>query len=56
MLEADVMALQQRTNIDFEYCKLQSDGICGPCLWRYDERLLKKYYCGCQNFQVKQDC
>ena len=45
-----------KTNINFEYCKLQSDDICGPCLCKDDARLLKRYYCNCQNLQAKRDC
>ena len=48
--------LHLKTNINFEYCKLQSDDICGPCLCKDDARLLKRYYCDCQNLQAKRDC
>ena len=48
--------LHLKTNINFEYCKLQSDDICGPCLCKDDARLLKRYYCNCQNLQAKRDC
>ena len=48
--------LHQKTNINFEYCKLQPNDICGPCLCKDDARVLKKYYCDCQNLQAKPDC
>ena len=46
--------LHQKIDINFEYCKLQPDDICGPCLCKY--AILKKYYCDCQNLQAKRDC
>ena len=55
-LKKEINVLHQKTNINFEYCKLQSDDICGPCLCKDDARLLKKYYCDCQNLQAKRDC
>ena len=55
-LQKEIQVLQQKTNINFEHCRLQPDDICGPCLCRDDERLLKKYYCNCQNLQAKWDC
>ena len=55
-LKNEINVLHQKTNINFEYCKLQSDDICGPCLCKDDARLLKKYYCDCQNLQAKRDC
>ena len=51
-----IKVLHQKTSINFEHCKLHSDNICGPCLCRDDERVLKKYYCDCQNLQPKRDC
>ena len=54
--QKDIKVLHQKTNINFEHCKLQPDNICGPCLCRDDERVLKKYYCDCQNLQPKCDC
>ena len=41
-LEVDIQVLQQRTNLNFKTCKVQPDNICSPCLYRGDERLLKK--------------
>ena len=29
---------------------------CGPCICKDDDRILKKYYCDCQNLQAKRDC
>ena len=55
-LKKEINVLHQKTNINFEYCKLQPDDICGPCLCKDDTRLLKKYYCDCQNLQAKRDC
>ena len=55
-LEKEIQVLHQKTNINFEHCELQPDDICGPCLCRDDERLLKKYFCDCQNLQAKRDC
>ena len=55
-LEKEIQVLHQKTNINFEHCKLQPDDICGPCLCRDDERLLKKYYCDCRNLKPKRDC
>ena len=55
-LKNEINVLHQKTNINFEYCKLQPDNICGPCLCKDDARLLKKYYCDCQNLQAKRDC
>ena len=54
--QKEIEVLRQKTNINFEHCKLQPDDICGPCLCRDDERVLKKYYCDCQNLQPKRDC
>ena len=48
--------LHHKSNISFEYCKLQPDDICGPCLCKDDARVLKKCYCDCQNIQPKRDC
>ena len=55
-LQKEIDALHQKTNVNFEYCNLQPDGICGPCLCKDDVRLLKKYYCDCRNLQAKRDC
>ena len=55
-LQKEINALHLKTNINFEYCKLQPDDICGPCLCKDDARVLKKYYCDCQNLQAKRDC
>ena len=52
----EIKVLHQKTDINFEHCKMKPDDICGPCLCRDDERLLEKYYCDCQNFQAKRDC
>ena len=35
---------------------MQPDYICSPCLCKDDARVLKKYYCDCQNLQAKCDC
>ena len=55
-LQKEINVLHQKTDINFEYCKLQPDDICGPCLCKDDARVLKKYYCDCQNLQAKRDC
>ena len=55
-LQKEINKLHQKTNINFEYCILQPDNICGPCLCKDDARVLKKYYCDCQNLQAKRDC
>ena len=55
-LQKEINVLHQKTNINFEYGKLQPDDICGPCLCKDDARVLKKYYCDCQNLQAKRDC
>ena len=55
-LQKEINVLHQKTNINFEYCKLQPDDICGPCLCKDDSRVLKKYYCDCQNLKAKRDC
>ena len=52
----EINRLHQKTNVNFEYCKLLPDDICGPCLCKDDARVLKKYYCDCQNLQAKRDC
>ena len=36
--------LHQKTNINFEYCNLQPDDICSPCLCKDDARVSKKYF------------
>ena len=46
-LQKEIQLLQQKTNINFEHCKLQPDDICGPCLCKDDARVLKKCYCDC---------
>ena len=48
--------MHQKTNINFEHCKLHPDNICAPCLCRDDERLLKRYYCDCQKLRPKRGC
>ena len=55
-LEKEVQVLHQKTNINFDQCRLQPNDICGPCLCRDDEKLLTKFYCNCQNLQAKRDC
>ena len=35
---------------------MQPDNICGPYLCSDDEKVLKKYYCDCQNLQPRHDC
>ena len=55
-LQKEIQLLQHRTNINFEYCKLQPDDVCGPCLCKDDARVFKKYYSDCQNLQAKRDC
>ena len=55
-LQKEINMLHQKTNINFEYCKLQPDDICGPCLCKDDAGVFKKYYCDCQNLQAKRDC
>ena len=41
-LQKEIQELYQKTNFNNEYCKLQSDDICGLCVCRDDERLFKK--------------
>ena len=41
-LQEEINMLHQKTNINFEYCKLQPHDICGPCLCTDDGRVLKK--------------
>ena len=55
-LQRKINVLDQKTNTNLEYCKLQPEDICGPCLCKDDARVLKKYYYNCQNLQVKRDC
>lgn len=55
-LEQEIQTLRQKISYTFEFCQLQPDDICGPCICRDDDRLLKKYYCDCQNLQPKRDC
>ena len=55
-LEQEIQSLRQKISSIFEYCQLQPDDICGPCICSDDDRLLKKYYCDCQNLQPKRDC
>ena len=31
-LQMEIYMLHQKTNINFECCKLQPDNVCGPCL------------------------
>ena len=52
----EMKMLHLKTNINFEYCKLQPDDICGPCLCKDDTKVFKKYYCDCQNLQTRHDC
>ena len=54
-LQKEINMLHQKTNINFEYSKLQPDDVYGPCLCKDDARVLKKYYCDCQNLQAKRD-
>ena len=56
-LEKEIQVLHQKTNINFEHCKLQPDDICSPCLCVDHEKLLTiiKSYCDCQNLQPKRD-
>ena len=55
-LQKKISMLHRKTNINFEYCKLQPNDICGRCLCKDDARVLKKYYCDCQNLQARRDC
>ena len=55
-LEQEIQSLRQKISDISAYCQLQPDDICGPCNCRDDDRLLKKYYCDCQNLQLKRDC
>ena len=55
-LQKEINILRKQSNINFEYCKLQPDDICGPCLCKDNARVLKKYCCDCQNLQAKRDC
>ena len=43
--QKEIQELHQKTNCNFEHCKLEPDDICSPCACREDEKLLKKYYC-----------
>ena len=54
-LQKEINLLHQKTNINFEYSKLQPEDIYGSCLCKDDARVLKKYYCDCQNLQAKRD-
>ena len=40
-LQKEILELHQKINFNFDHCKLQPDNICGPCICRDDERLLK---------------
>ena len=40
-LQKEIQELHQKTNFNFEYCRLQSDDNCGSCVCRDDERLSK---------------
>ena len=55
-LQKEINILRKQSNINFEYCKLQPDDICGPCLCKDNATVLKKYCCDCQNLQAKRDC
>ena len=52
----EIGGLKQKLGFLQEYCQLQPDNICGPCVCRDDDRLPKKYYCDCRNLKTKRDC
>ena len=52
----EIQVIKQRLSFLQEYCQLQPDNICGPCVCRDDDRLPGKYYCDCRNLQTKRDC
>ena len=56
VLQQQVQLLLQKTKVNSEYCQLQPDDICGPCLCRDDDRLLSNYYCDCRNLEPRRDC
>ena len=37
LLQKEIQELYQKTNFNFDHCKLQPDDICGPCVCRDDE-------------------
>ena len=59
-LEEDLIqkinSLQMTVDSYKAYCQLLPDDVCGPCMCKDDDRILKKYYCDCQNLQAKRDC
>ena len=55
-VEYEIKSIRKKLSYISEFCQLQPDYICGPCICRDDDRLLKKYYCDCQNLQPKRDC
>ena len=55
-VEYEIKSIRKKLSYISEFCQLQPDDICGPCICRDDDRLLKKYYCDCQNLQPKRDC
>ena len=52
----EIGVLKQKLSFLQEYCQLQPDNICGPCVCRDDDRLSKKFYCDCRNLKPKRDC
>lgn len=55
-LQREILLIKHDNKIHSEYCSLQPDDTCAPCVCRDDDRLSKKYYCDCQNFQPKRNC
>ena len=54
VLQQQVQLLLQKTKVNSEYCQLQPDDICGPCLCRDYDRLLSNYYCDCRNLEPRE--
>ena len=55
-LQRQILLIKQDNKVHSEYCSLQPDDTCGPCMCRDHGRLSKKYSCDCQNLQPKRDC
>ena len=55
-LQREILLIKQDNKVHSEYCSLQPDDTCSPCVRRDDDRLPKKYYCDCQNLQPKRHC
>ena len=55
-LQHENQLIKKRIDLSSPYCKLLPTTTCGPCQCKDDDKIVKKYYCDCQNLTPKRDC